>query len=118
MFAAQSAGVNDPKFESFTNTSVTSLADAIPQLDEQKTLPYGNCNVENAEKSSIVSVSKQESLELLTDLPELEDQNTEAGQTGVNERPGIFTKILRRMIGLFQGRKIDICPQANSMSFV
>ena len=105
------------KFGSPTNTSATSLVDAIPQLDERKTFPCNNCNLGNAEESSILSHSKEERHELPTDLLELGEQ-PEGGQTGANERPGFFSKVLRRMIGFFQGKKIDVCPRENSMCFV
>jgi hypothetical protein len=105
--------VDDSKFKSDTNKSVTSLADAIHQPDERKTFTYNNCH--NAKESFNATQSKDQIPELPTDLT---DESPEPNQTAAIERPGFFTKTLRRIMALFQARKIDVWPGQNSQSFV
>jgi hypothetical protein len=100
--------VDDRKFKSTTNESVTSLADAVPQAEEQKIFSYNNCD--DAGNSLNPSQSNEQTPELPTDFQV-------ANQTTVIANPGFFTKFFRRLIALFQGHKIDVWPRQNSQSF-
>ena len=113
--SSQNTVVDDSKFKSATNESATSLAAAIYQADERKTFPSTDCD--DAKETLTALQSNEQTPEQLTDLQSAE-QSPAAGQTVAIERPGFFTKILRRIMALFQGNKIDVWPGQNSQSFV
>ena len=111
--SSQNTVVDDSKFKSATNESATSLAAAVYQADERKTFP--STDYDDAKESLLQS--NEQTPDQLTDLQSAE-QSPAVGQTVAIERPGFFTKIMRRIMALFQGNKIDVWPGQNSQSFV
>ena len=94
-----------------TKDSLTSLADAACEQDERKTFSNNSCPSENTRQPALgwQSVDRTPTKSSLQ-----EDEYSDSDQTRSIERPGLFTKILRRIIAVIQGRKNDVWPAENS----
>ena len=113
--------VNDSQFKSTPNKSTTSLANAIPQADERKTFSYNNCDDEENFPLNL-SHSNEQTSELPTDSQVTDRIGGVDSQTTslitADDKPGFFTKFLRRIMAAFKGHKIDVWPGRNTRSLV